>query len=408
MATHLTGSFQLMKSLNRSLILNIIRTSGAISRSEIAKQTGLTPPTVTNIVSELLSEELVLESRPGSSNGGRKPILLTINSDSRYIIGVDVGVKKVRLALTNLNANVLQRKLLPMPNTHTLTKERFLDFLQQAIDTFLTENLTQKKKIIGIGVAMHGIVDHEQGVAIHAPTLKLEHVFVKKVLEQAFNLPVRVENDAKALALGENWFGAGRGVDHFVCLNVGEGIGGGIILNDHLFHGNNSLAGEIGHTRIDINGPKCSCGNNGCFQTLASGQAVKERALSYIKEGKKTSLVAEAGENLKALDGQLIFKCAEEGDEIAQQVLKETGTFLGFGLLNIIHFLNPSMVIIGGGVSKSGKWILEPAKGVIQSHALSDEAGKTTIVVSELGDEGSLIGACTLVLSELFSHIHSK
>ncbi|UTR13350.1 ROK family transcriptional regulator [Salipaludibacillus sp. LMS25] len=405
MAAHLTGSFQLMKSLNRSLILNIIRTSGAISRSEIAKQTGLTPPTVTNIVNELLDEELVLESRAGTSNGGRKPILLTIKSDSRYIIGVDVGVKKVRLALTNLNANVLQRKLLPMPHTQVLTTEQFLDFLQQAIDTFLTENVTQKKKIIGIGVAMHGIVDHEQGIAIHAPTLKLERVPVKQMLEQAFNLPVRVENDAKALALGEKWFGAGRDVDHFVCLNVGEGIGGGIILNDHLFHGNNSLAGEIGHTKIDFNGPTCSCGNNGCFQTLASGQAVKERAHNYIKQGKKTSL---AEVDLKDLDGQLIYKCAEEGDEIAKKVLEETGAYLGFGLLNIIHFLNPSMVIIGGGVSKSGKWILEPAKAVIQSYSLSREAARTTIGVSELGDEGSLIGACTLVLSELFSHTHSK
>ncbi|WP_416148498.1 ROK family transcriptional regulator [Salipaludibacillus sp. HK11] len=406
MATHMTGSFHLMKSLNRALILNTIRSNGAISRSDIAKKTKLTPPTVTNIVSELIKAQLVLESRSGISNGGRRPILLTIDSDSRYIIGVDVGVRKVRLALTNLNADISMRKIESMPSQEHLDEKSFIDFLQEIIGNFLGEVTDEKSKLIGIGVAMHGIVDHDTGISVHAPTLKLENVPVKQVLEDAFHLPVRVENDAKALALGEKWFGAGKESDHFVCLNVGEGIGGGIILNDELFHGNDSLAGEIGHTVIDSDGPECSCGNKGCFQTLASGYALKERTKEQIKQGVETSLTDKIGTDMDLLDGQQIFESALEGDPLAKRVLHETGEYLGVGILNIIHFLNPSMIIIGGGVSKADLFIMKPVIDSIQVRALSERAKKTKIVVSELGEEGSLIGACTLVLSELFSYQH--
>ncbi|MCE7794079.1 ROK family transcriptional regulator [Salipaludibacillus sp. CUR1] len=407
MSSRMTGSFQLMKSLNRSLILNTIRVNGAISRSEIAKKTKLTPPTVTNIVNELIKADLVLESRAGTSNGGRKPILLTINSNSRYIIGVDVGVKKVRLALTNLNADILKRKLVKMPDRESLTEESFLQFLQDIILSFLEEIEEAKDKLIGLGVAMHGIVDHEAGTAVHAPTLKLENVPVKQVLEDHFNLPVRVENDAKALALGEKWFGAGKETDHFVCLNVGEGIGSGIILHDELFHGSDDLAGEIGHTLIDLNGPLCSCGNKGCFQMLASGHALKERARERVKDDRETLLKERSGNDLEELDGQLIYECAKDGDAVAAEILEETGEYLGIGLLNIIHFLNPRMIIVGGGVSKAGSFLMDPVHKVIKTRALSKRARNTRIVLSELDEEGSVIGACTLVLSELFSHEHS-
>lgn len=406
MATQMTGSFQLMKSLNRSLILNTIRTNSTISRSEIAKKTKLTPPTVTNIVNELINEQLVLESRSGTSNGGRKPILLTINANSRYIIGVDVGVKKVRLALSNLDAEISLRKIELMPSADHLDEEIFLAFLQRIIGTFLKEVIAEKGKLIGIGVAMHGIVDHETGTSIHAPTLKLEEVPVKQFLEEAFQLPVRVENDAKALALAEKWFGVGKEIDHFVCLNVGEGIGAGIIINDSLVHGSDSLAGEIGHTLVDINGRECSCGNKGCFQTVASGQALKERAKNLIEQGEDTALVEMAGANSDTIDGQLIFDSALEGDRLAKRLLDETGQYLGVGILNIIHFINPKMIIIGGGVSKAHSFILPPIKDIVRTRALSEPAKNTKIVVSELGDEGSLIGACTLVLSELFSYEH--
>lgn len=403
MGAQKTGSFQGMKSLNRSIILNSIRVHGMISRSEIAKETKLTPPTVTNIVTELIADNLVVESRPGTSNGGRKPILLAINADSRFIIGVDVGVKKVRLALTNLNAEISMRKIEELPSE--LNEESFLVFLREIISSFKQEmESVVQEKMIGIGVAMHGIVDHETGTSVHAPTLKLENVSVKDALEETFSLPVRVENDAKALALGEKWFGVGKDMDHFFCLNVGEGIGGGLVHNGQLVHGNDSLAGEIGHTVVDMGGRVCSCGNRGCLEAFASGNALKFKGKQLIDTGKAPKLVEKLLGTSSPISGKIIYECAVDGDTVSRDILQETGEYLGIGILNLIHLINPQMIILGGGVSQASDFLLGPIKEVVLARALSDRARNTEIVVSELGEEGSLIGAVTLVLSELFIH----
>ncbi|MGJ9382769.1 ROK family transcriptional regulator [Salipaludibacillus sp. CF4.18] len=403
MSSQKTGSFQGMKSLNRSIILNSIRVHGMISRSEIAKETRLTPPTVTNIVAELILANLVVERRPGTSNGGRKPILLAINADSRFIIGVDVGVKKVRLALTNLNAEVSLRRTEELPSG--LNEGEFLLFLKEIVSKFKQEiEKGVQEKIIGIGVAMHGIVDHTSGIAIHAPTLKLENVPVKEALEETFSLPVRVENDAKALALGEKWFGVGKDMDHFFCLNVGEGIGGGLVQSGQLVHGNDSLAGEIGHTVVDLRGPVCSCGNRGCLEAFSSGNALKFKGKQLMNAGKAPKLTEKLRETLSPISGKIIYECAVEGDTVSREILEEAGEYLGIGILNLIHLINPQMIILGGGVSQASDFLLKPINEVVSARALSDRAKKTEIVVSKLGEEGSLIGAVTLVLSELFSH----
>ncbi|MFA9556605.1 ROK family transcriptional regulator [Evansella sp. AB-rgal1] len=401
MSFQVTGSFQLMKSMNRSLILNTIRTNGAISRADIAKITKLTPPTVTNIVNELLKENLVVESKTGISSGGRKPILLSINSSSRYIIGLDVGVKKIRYALSDLNANLLVSKVKRMPPQ--LTVESFLQVLVQVIQDSIDGMEENKDKLLGIGIAMHGIVDSETGTSLFAPSLKLEGIKVKEHLEQLFEIPVRMENDAKALALGEQWFGNGQGIRDLICINVGEGIGAGLIVNNRIFHGSNSIAGEIGHTMIDMNGPLCTCGSVGCFQTLASGQALRERAMKEISLGKETTLIEKVNSEISNIDGHIIYECAKKGDTLSQQVLKDTGHYIGIGIINIIHFFNPSLIIIGGGVSKAKEFILEPINNVINDRAITHDSKKTPIIFSALGDNGSLIGAITLVLTEIYT-----
>ncbi|WP_147804418.1 ROK family transcriptional regulator [Alkalicoccus halolimnae] len=395
MASQHTGSFHMMKSLNRSLILNTIRQNGAISRSEIAKATKLTPPTVTNLVNELLEENLVYESSAGESKGGRKPILLKIKSDSRFIIGIDIGVRKMRIALSDMDARLLKQELIPMPGS--LTKTTFLEFLQHHVGTFMRSIDERREKLIGIGAAMHGIVDHRTGNSIHAPTLGIRNIPVKEALEEVSGLPVRVENDAKAMALGEKWFGAGRNVDSFLCLNIGEGIGAGLVIDNTLFHGHNSLAGEIGHMMIEKDGPVCSCGRSGCLQTFASGEAMRRRMKAKLETGAASSLKAA-----DSPDGAAIFEAAEKGDELSREVLSETGDYLGTGLVNAVHFINPPLIILGGGVAKAGKYLLPSIKKVMKDRALSEEAGETEVEVSYLGEEGSLIGACTLILAELF------
>ncbi|MCK0470331.1 ROK family transcriptional regulator [Halalkalibacter sp. APA_J-10(15)] len=393
--THITGSFQLMKSLNRSVILTIIREYGPISRADIAKQTKLTPPTVTNIVSELLESGIVKESAIGKSKGGRKPILLTIEAKHSYIIGIDVGGRSIRAVLTDLDATIEHQVTHALPKG--MNEQTFLKVLKEVITDVLSHSSCPEEKIIGIGVGMHGIVDHTNGIALYAPNFNLANIPIKQELEGHFEITTYVENDARALALGESWFGNGKDIDHVLCMNVGTGIGAGIILNNELFYGHHGTAGEIGHTVVDMYGKRCQCGSDGCLQTIASSEALQQRALEALESG-RTSILMKNN-----LSGKVIHECAMAGDELAIELLEETGTYLGIGIINSIHFMNPEKVIIGGGVSKAGDFILEPLKKVVQTKALTEQARNTEIVLSHLGDNGTVIGAVTIVLKQIFS-----
>ncbi|GAE35251.1 ROK family transcriptional regulator [Halalkalibacter akibai] len=397
----MTGSFQWMKTLNKSTILNTIRLHSPISRAEIAKKTKLTPPTVTNIVAELIEANLVRESEIGVSKGGRKPILLTINDQDSFIVGVDVGGHLIRTIVTDINAKILTKFEIALPME--LTIETFIEKLIQAIDAAINKSKAPKDKILGIGVGMHGIVDYEKGVSIFAPNFQLTNIPIKSCLEKHFQITTFVENDVRAFALGETWYGNGQGTEHLICINIGVGIGAGIILNSELFHGNNGIAGEFGHMIVDINGEKCSCGSYGCLQTVAGGSALRERALKEIKGGRQSLIYDRAQGQIERIDGAFIFNCAKSGDELALEILAETGTYIGIGVLNLINVINPARIIVGGGVAKAGEFVLEPLRKIVKQRALTSGARETEIIHSKLGDDATVIGAVTLVLKDLFS-----
>lgn len=399
MANHLVGSFQLMKSLNKTLILNVIRTDGPISRAEIAKKTNLTPPTVTNIVSELISSGLVIESNLGESKGGRKPIMLTINTSAFHVVGVDVGSRQISIVVTDLNASVFESHQVDLPRP--LSEGRFMTLLKNGIRTVMDKPL-KEGSIVGIGIGMHGLVNPDKGVAIFAPNLNLRNMALREQLEAEFHVPVEVDNDVRAMALGESWFGNGRGIDNFICVNVGNGVGAGIILDQKLFRGASFTAGEVGHTTVDPDGPPCTCGNNGCLQTLVSGPAVAARAREQIQAGRSSVLEG------KDITGEAIYHAALEGDALALDILRQTGRYLGIGLANLINTLNPERVIVGGGVAKAARFIMGPLKETVAARALDTPARSTTIVTAKLGDQATVIGAVTLVLRKLFTPEYSQ
>ncbi|MCF3942882.1 ROK family transcriptional regulator [Oceanobacillus alkalisoli] len=388
------GSFQLMKSVNKSLVLNKIRTSEPISRAQIAKDTKLTPPTVSSIVKELLKDGVVRESELGESSGGRKPKMLHINSKAFYVIGMDAGPETVDCALTDLTGKILQRT--PSEDlTKTLTNEKFLAILTEKIETIIASTDIDHEKIIGIGIAMHGVVDVESGTSLIAPNLNLTDIPIKATLEEAFDLTVRVENDARAMALGESWFGGNSDAGSMVAVNFGSGVGAGIVINGELYHGAQDIAGEFGHMTIDLHGEICECGNPGCLQTFASGEALAERYKRQVSSEKD-------------LNGEEIYELAKNGEKQAIQFLQETGEIIGIGLTNLIHLVNPSRIVLGGGVMKSQEFIFPEIDKMIEQRALTKEAKKTEVSVSRLGDDATLLGAVSLLLVELFAPDRKK
>ncbi|MBL3645702.1 ROK family transcriptional regulator [Bacillus sp. RHFB] len=397
----LRGSFKLMKSINRSLILNIIREKGPISRADIAKLTKLTPPTVSSFVKELLEAEIVIERNLGESSGGRKPTLLTLSEDMFHVIGMDVGSQNIKTILTGITGKVIKKSIVPLPAQ--TTNEALLSLMIDSVSGILDHTKINEEKIVGIGVSMHGIVDVEQGSSVFAPNLNLQDIPIKRVLEERFNMMVKVENDGRAMSLGELWFGNGAGIDSFVCINVGRGIGAGIIINGKLYHGSHFISGEIGHMIIDIDGPQCTCGNYGCLQTFASGPSIVEWVKKEMRLGHSSLLTTMTKGDLEKVTGELIYSSALEGDTLCKTALQQAGRYLGVGITNVIHTVNPRRIIIGGGVSNAGDLIMDNIIQTVNQRALTNPAKQTEIILSKFGDDATAMGAVALILAELFT-----
>ncbi|MFQ3545438.1 ROK family transcriptional regulator [Halobacillus rhizosphaerae] len=400
MTKYTRGSFQLMKSINRSMILNMIREKGPISRAEIAKQTSLTPPTVSNIVKELIHTEFVIETTQGASKGGRKPTLLEINADNFYILGIDVGRYKMNIVVTNLYGALKDETVIPIPDYPS--KEELIHSMKEGIHSMLNSSSHKRDKFVGIGVGMHGIVDPVNGISLFAPSFHLHDIPIKEELENDFQMIVKVENDARTMTLGEYWFGNGNDSDHLVGVNVGNGIGAGVMINGQLFHGEHNIAGEIGHVTIDLSGPKCTCGNYGCLQTFAAGPSIAERAKKELKTGKPSLIHELVDGDFEKVKGEIVYQAACEGDAFSIELLNQTGRYLGIGLTNLIHTLNPKRIIVGGGVANADHFLMKGIKETIQTRGLTAKAKDTSIIFSKLGNYASAIGACVLVLEDFF------
>jgi len=397
----LIGSFKWMKSLNRSLILNTIRTHGEVSRAEIAKITKLTPPTVTNIVSELLDNKLVIESDLGASTGGRRPIMLRINADAYHIVGVDIGIHWLRTVVTNLNADIKAAEKLALPPR--VDEAALIGHLIDTVKLVLKKAGISAGDLMGIGLGMHGLVDPSAGKAIFAPNFGLRDISLREPLECEFQVPVHVENDVVAFALGESWFGEGTDTGNFIAVNIGEGVGAGIVLNGQLYKGATYSAGEIGHTTVEMNGPRCTCGNYGCLQSLVSGPALVRQAAQRLEAGERSLIRELCGDDPEAITGEMIAQAARQGDPLALDLFRRVGRYLGIGLANLINTLNPRKIILGGGVTNAADLFLEETRRTIHERAMDTPANAVSIVITNQGEYASAIGAVTIVLDGLFA-----
>lgn len=375
--------------------MNIIRTQGPISRADIAKLTKLTPPTVGSIVAELHQANFIKEETGAAkSQGGRKPIMLSLDTSNYFIIGLYGAAEVITTVVSNLDGEIIyshNQEVFTSPS-----QEEFLTMLKECIQSTLRTNSLQYSSIVGIGVAMHGLVDPEEGIALFAPHLNLTQIPIKESLEDTFSIPVLVENDVRALTLAESWYGKGKDVSDFICISVGRGIGSGIVLNHKIYTGKYNSAGEIGHTIVDVNGPRCKCGNYGCLEAFSSESAILEKLKRGIRFGRETIL----SETNLSIDS--VFQAAEKGDSLAQEALEESGRYLGLAIANLINIFTPSKVILEGKLFEAGDLILAPIRAMVDRSTLKSSPGSEAIEPSDLGKKGMAIGACTLVLRSIF------
>lgn len=406
MSEVLKGSFELMKQLNVSAVLRVIRDNGSLSRAEIAKLTGLTPASVTNITKILIEDKFLIESKIGESSGGRPPIILELNPDARYVIGIGIGVGVIDVVITNLSAKIISKKSMIIGDERYDYNLVFAELVNLINEVIELSNI-ERKNILGAGVALHGIVNAKSGESIHSLYYGWKNINIKKRLEDELQLAIYVDNDVRAMALGESLFGATKDISNFVTLNISNGIGAGIIINNTPYYGVDFSAGEIGHIAVELDGDKCNCGNYGCLETIASNNNITKKAIKLIKQGVSSSLIKDI-DNINNLTIEDICNAAKNGDEMSITVLKEAARYIGIAITNLINILNPTAIVVVGEIFENTTYAIDTLSEIVKNRGFKLSSENVRIIRSLLGRDASVIGAATLVIQEIFNGINKN
>jgi predicted NBD/HSP70 family sugar kinase len=349
----------------------------------------LSRSTVSAIVSDLLSKGLAKEAHAGVSSGGRRPIILEFQDQSSFIVGIELGATHISCVLTDLRCNGRASWSAPAPVRDE--PEVALEMMKMAVRSVLEAGGVQPSQVLGVGVAVPSPVDQERpGELLPLIVPKWKGYNIATHLEESFKRPVFVDNDANLGALAELWWGAGSSVRDLAYIKVATGVGAGLIINGRVFRGSGGIAGEIGHTSIDPNGPQCICGLKGCLTTFIGTPALLERA--------KDKLRASGSNRLPPASIDELVNAALDGDLMSVELIHYAGDKLGVGIANLLNLLNPKMVVLGGGIARAGDLLLDGVRTTIGGLSLPESILNTEIRTTGLNEWGIAVGAATLVL----------
>jgi glucokinase len=308
------------------------------------------------------------------------------------LLAIDLGGSKIITALVSPEGEIVAREY-----TLTLAEEgteAVIHRMLATIDSLLSKANISHPSFSTIVIAAAGAINSEEGIVTASPNLPgWYNVPLRERVKKETGLETFLINDASAAALGEHCFGIGKGVNNLIYITVSTGIGGGIIINGKLYTGTSGSAGEIGHMTIDVNGPRCNCGNIGCFELLASGKAVARAAQKAIAEGTKTIILELADGEPENITAQTVSAAAQKRDKLASAIISKAATYLGVGLVNLVNIFNPEMIIVGGGMAKMGDMLLDTARKVVAERAFHLPTQQVRIVPSQLGDNAAVLGA---------------
>jgi glucokinase len=314
----------------------------------------------------------------------------------KWILGVDLGGTNIVVGAMSLDGST-QMGMRSEPTQAELGAERvadrMADLAEQAIAEVIANTRSTREDFLGIGIGAPGPLDREKGIVVVAPNLGWRDFPLRQALSDRVRMPATLDNDANCSTVGEFWLGAGRGARNVLGLTIGTGIGGGLVMNGQLYHGSSDVAGEIGHTTIDINGRYCRCGNYGCLEAYASGPAIAQRAREALERDEVSALHRIVDGQPARLTAASVYEAAKQGDELACELVRETAVFLGAGIANLLNVFNPDVVVIAGGVTQAGEILFEPLRSEVRRRAFKPAVRACRIVPGELPGTAGVVGA---------------
>lgn len=386
-AKHQIARHNTIRDINKRIVLNYVRVRSPISRAEIARETSLQRSTVSAIVDDLVFEGLVEETGTGDSTGGRKPKMLQLKTGTPVAIGVDVTPRETTITLADLGGNLLKKESFPTSAD--------IEYMDHQILTKVSELAEENSEFkLEVGLSIPGIADQRTGSVLYIPYFQWSNWDIAQKITAKTSLPVNIDNDANAVALAELWFGSleVRTTRNFILVMVSEGIGTGIVIDGEVYRGENGAAGEFGHMYVAENAPvACSCGRRDCWEAHASEKAFVGRYL------------ANGGPHARGnIDIDHLIDLAMNGENRASKVLKDTATFLGIGISNLIIGLSPQAIVIGGSLARAWDLIREDIEAYGR-RSIRKELSRASILPSTLGDSPTILGSITLVLAKKFA-----
>ena len=383
-------------------VIRALRRQGKISRTEISNITGWSKAKTSQEIRSLVGKGYLVDVGEGASQGGRKPRLLRINDQLGYLVGLDIGATSIDMVLTDVGGKVFQHRSEPADVRRP--PDEFLYRCSELILDMLNAQGCRPDQVLGIGVGVPGPVDFTRGVLIAPPLMPdWENFQIRDFFQHTFpSAYVVVDNDVNIMALGEQRAGDGIGIDHFIFIKIGTGIGSGIVSNGKMHRGSNGCAGDIGHICVDKQGPICRCGNTGCLEAMAAGPAITEKAMQAARSGSSPLLRQMMEANGGFLHPEDVNAACREGDQAALEIIRASGQMIGDVLAGLVNFFNPSHIFIGGGITNFGNHLLVAIRRAILRRSLPLATTHLAINFSRTGAEAGVTGAVALAREYLF------
>lgn len=383
------GTLKSLREHNRARVIDALRGSPGLSRTDVMRATGLSRATVSSIVGELLESGIVVERSTPRDDAerqgtGRPPVLLALHPGAGLALGVDFGHRHLRVALADLSSQVLAERRIALDVDRSATAG--LDAATELVGEVIAEAGAERDRIIGCGMGLPGPIDRLSGTvgsSVILPGWSGEEPAPR--LARRLGVPVTVDNDANLGALGEATFGAGRGVSDLVYVKVASGIGAGIVLGGRIHRGTRGLAGELGHVRSEPQGRLCRCGSRGCLETVAAAPALLE-------------LLREAQGDQLTING--LLELVREGDVGASRLVADAGRAIGRALADTCNLLNPELIVVGGELSEAGEPLITGVRDSLQRYGLPASVAEVRVVAAELADRAEVLGAVSLVIAD--------